>query len=115
MNRGKRSTRGWILGALLAMSTPSLGVPAYQQPPAARGGGRGRGPEGPKIIEVEKLRDSLFVLRRTPGRTWGTGLSGKTWPILDGDNGGSAAEVPDTLAKAARVKAHAKMIYEETK
>ena len=31
-------------------------------------------------------------------------FSGKTWPILDGNNGGSAVEIPDTLAKAARVK-----------
>jgi hypothetical protein len=31
-------------------------------------------------------------------------FSGKTWPILDGNNGGSAVEIPDTLGKAAKVK-----------
>ena len=31
-------------------------------------------------------------------------FSGKTWPILDANNGGSALEMPDTLAKAARVE-----------
>jgi glyoxylase-like metal-dependent hydrolase (beta-lactamase superfamily II) len=31
-------------------------------------------------------------------------FSGKTWAILDGNNGGSAVDLPDTLAKAANVK-----------
>ena len=65
MNRTKHSSRGWILGALLAIGTLSLGVSAYQQPPAA-GGGRGRGgPEGPKLIEVgEAQRQPVHAQRR---------------------------------------------------
>ena len=69
MNRTKRSSRGRILGALLAMGALSLGVSAYQQPPAAGGGGRGRGPEGPKLIEVQKLKDNLFMLKGGGGNT----------------------------------------------
>jgi len=68
MNRTKRSSRGRILGALLAIGGLSLGVSAYQQPPAGRGGG-GRGPEGPKLIEVQKLKDNLFMLRGGGGNT----------------------------------------------
>src|SRR6185503_8760788 len=41
---------------------------AYQQPPAGRGDG-GRGPEGPKLIEVQKLKDNLFMLRGGGGNT----------------------------------------------
>ena len=67
MKRTKRPSRGRILGALLAMGALSLGVSAYQQPPAGRGGGRG--PDGPKAIEVEKLKDNLFMLRGGGGNT----------------------------------------------
>src|SRR5476651_1723736 len=52
----KRST---ALGALLIIGTLSLGVTAYQ-PPAA---------DAPKVIEVEKVKDNLFVLRGGGGNT----------------------------------------------
>jgi len=56
--------RAAVLSALLAAGALSLTAAAYQQPPA--GGGRG-GPPGPPVVEVEKLKDNLFVLRGDGG------------------------------------------------
>jgi cyclase len=50
-------TRGSALGALLAVGALSLGVGAYQQP------------QGPKVVEVDKLKDNLFVLKGGGGNT----------------------------------------------
>lgn len=44
--------RGVVLGAIVAIGTLSLAVSAYQSPSPA-----------PKVLEVEKLRDNLFVLK----------------------------------------------------
>ena len=49
--------RGTVLAALLAVGSLSLAVSAYQQPPA------------PKVVEVEKLRDNLFMLKGGGGNT----------------------------------------------
>jgi cyclase len=51
--------RGIALGALILIGTLSLGVKAYQ-PPAA---------DAPKVIEVEKVKDNLYVLRGGGGNT----------------------------------------------
>src|SRR2546425_7071859 len=48
-----------FLFALLAVGASSLGVRAYQQAAVAQ--------PAPKIIEVEKLKDNLFVLRGRGG------------------------------------------------
>ena len=53
--------RGIALAVLLGIGGLSLGVTAAQQPPA----------NGPKVVEVEKLKDNLFVLR-------GAGAGGNT-------------------------------------
>jgi len=53
--------RGIVLGALLTFGTLSFAVAAYQQPP---GGG---GQQAPRVVEVEKLKDNLFVLRGMGG------------------------------------------------
>ena len=52
--------RASVLAGLIGAGALTLAV-AAQQPPAP-GGGRGQ-PQGPKVIEVEKLKDNLFVLR----------------------------------------------------
>lgn len=49
--------RGIALGALLAVGALSLTIAAYQQPPA------------PKVVEVDKVRDNLFVLKGGGGNT----------------------------------------------
>jgi cyclase len=51
--------RGIALGALILIGTLSLGVKAYQ-PPAA---------DAPKVIEVEKVKDNLYVLRGGGGNS----------------------------------------------
>jgi glyoxylase-like metal-dependent hydrolase (beta-lactamase superfamily II) len=49
-----------FLTALVSVGTLSLGVAAFQQPPAAA---------APKVVEVEKLRDNLWMLKGGGGNT----------------------------------------------
>ncbi len=63
-----------ILFVLLAVGSLSLAVRAYQQPPAAAAG-----QQAPKVVEVDKLKDNLFVLR-------GNGGGGNT-AVFVGTNG----------------------------
>jgi glyoxylase-like metal-dependent hydrolase (beta-lactamase superfamily II) len=51
-----------VLVALLAVGSLSLGVAAGQQPP-------GGAQPGPKVVEVEKLKDNLFVFKGGGGNT----------------------------------------------
>jgi cyclase len=53
-----------VLFALVAAGSMSLAVAAYQQPPAAGG----QAP-APKVVDVEKLRDNLFMLKGGGGNT----------------------------------------------
>ena len=50
--------RAPVLIALVAVGSLSLAVSAYQQAP----GGRGQQAPAPKVVEVQKLRDNLFML-----------------------------------------------------
>ena len=49
-----------FLATLVTVGALSLGVAAFQQPPAAA---------APKVVEVEKLRDNLFMLKGGGGNT----------------------------------------------
>jgi glyoxylase-like metal-dependent hydrolase (beta-lactamase superfamily II) len=51
--------RGLILGLLVAVGALSLTVRAYQAPQA----------QGPKVVEVDKVKDNLFVLKGGGGNT----------------------------------------------
>src|SRR5688572_26606196 len=51
-----------VLGAVIAAGSMSIAVGAYQQPP-------GGGAQAPRVIEVEKVKDNLFVLRNGGGNT----------------------------------------------
>lgn len=51
--------RGLVLGLLAAVGALSLTVTAYQQPPQ----------QGPKVVEVDKVKDNLFVLKGGGGNT----------------------------------------------
>jgi cyclase len=53
-----------VLVVLLAVGSLSLAVAAYQQPPA-----RGGQPPAPRVVEVEKLRPNLFMLKGGGGNT----------------------------------------------
>jgi glyoxylase-like metal-dependent hydrolase (beta-lactamase superfamily II) len=59
---GRRSA---VLGVLL-LCGGSIAAAAYQAP---GGGGRGRGADGAQVIQVDKLKDNLFVLRGGGGNT----------------------------------------------
>jgi cyclase len=52
-------TRRTALGTLLAVGALSLAVSAYQSP----------SPAAPKVVEVEKVKDNLFVLKGGGGNT----------------------------------------------
>ena len=62
-----KSTRCKALGALLIVGVAGIGTSAVQQPPAGRG--RGLAPPGPPVIEVEKLKENLFLLKGGGGNT----------------------------------------------
>jgi cyclase len=50
-----------LLATLVSVGALSLGVAAFQQPPA--------GAAAPRVVEVEKLRDNLFMLKGGGGNT----------------------------------------------
>src|SRR5262245_11551404 len=50
-----------FLAALVTVGSLSLGLAAFQQPPA--------GANAPKVVEVEKLRDNLWMLKGGGGNT----------------------------------------------
>lgn len=52
--------RSIVLGALIAVGALSLSVTAYQTPAQ---------PAAPKVVEVEKLKDNLFMLKGGGGNT----------------------------------------------
>jgi cyclase len=56
-------TRGIVLGTLMAAGGFTLAVSAYQAPPAASP------TPGPKVVEVEKVKDNLFMLKGGGGNT----------------------------------------------
>ena len=49
--------RSMVLGVILALGAASVGVRAYQQA------------QGPKVVEVEKLKDNLYMLKGGGGNT----------------------------------------------
>ena len=68
--------RALVLGALVATGLLSAAVAAYQQPT-----------EKPKLIEVEKLRENLFVLRGGGGNT-GVFVTSTGVVVVDSKNPG---------------------------
>jgi cyclase len=60
-------TRRQTLGALLIVGVAGIAVSASQQATAGRG--RGLAPAGPPVVEVEKLKDNLFLLKGGGGNT----------------------------------------------
>jgi glyoxylase-like metal-dependent hydrolase (beta-lactamase superfamily II) len=73
-----------LLGTLIAIGTLSLGLRAYQQPP------------GPKVIEVEKVRDNLYMLKGGGGNTAVfVGANGVT--VVDAKNPGWGQPILDKI------------------
>ncbi|HEX3704215.1 MAG TPA: MBL fold metallo-hydrolase, partial [Vicinamibacterales bacterium] len=76
--------RGMLLGTLIAIGTLSLGLRAYQQP------------TGPKVIEVEKVRDNLYMLKGGGGNTAVfVGANGVT--VVDAKNPGWGQPILDKI------------------
>jgi cyclase len=78
--------RGIVFGALILVGALSLGVKAYQ-PPAA---------DAPKVIEVEKVKDNLYVLRGGGGNT-AVFLTASGVVVVDAKNPGWGKPILDKI------------------
>jgi glyoxylase-like metal-dependent hydrolase (beta-lactamase superfamily II) len=76
--------RGILLGALIAVGALSLGARAYQQPP------------GPKVIEVDKVKDNLYVLKGGGGNT-AVFVGAKGVTVVDAKNPGWGQPILDKI------------------
>ena len=61
--------RAFVLSVLLAGGVLTLALSASQQPAPARGAAGGQGANAPRVVEVEKLRDNLWMLKGGGGNT----------------------------------------------
>ena len=78
-------TRAHVLGVLIAVGTCSLAIEA--QPPAQ---------QGPKVVEVEKVKDNLFMLKGGGGNTAVyVGANGVT--VVDAKNPGWGQPILDKI------------------
>lgn len=82
--------RACVLTLVVVVGALSAAIAAHQQPS-----------DKPKIIEVEKLHDNLFVLR-------GTGGGGNTAVFI-------TSTVAQTEAQLARLRANVEIVYNEIK
>ncbi len=78
--------RGIVFGALILIGALSLGVKAYQ-PPAAY---------APKVIDVEKVKDNLYVLRGGGGNT-AVFLTADGVVVVDAKNPGWGKPILDKI------------------
>jgi len=51
-----------VLGVLVVVGGLSLAATGFQAPPAGGGQGRGRGPQGPPVAQIEKVTDNLYEI-----------------------------------------------------
>jgi cyclase len=65
--------RGITLGVVIGFGALSMAVAGFQNPPAGAGQGRGegtgRGPQGPPVAEIEKVKDNLYMISGGGGNT----------------------------------------------
>ena len=80
--------RSLVLCALLAVSALSMVVAAQQ-------GGRG-GPQPPRVVEVEKLKDNLYVLKGGGGNT-AVFITGAGVVVVDAKNPGWGQPILDKI------------------
>ena len=78
--------RGIVFGALILIGALSLGVKAYQ-PPAA---------DAPKVVDVEKVKDNLYVLRGGGGNT-AVFLTATGVVVVDAKNPGWGKPILDKI------------------
>jgi cyclase len=82
--------RALVLGALVTVGLLSAAVAAYQQPT-----------EKPKLIEVDKLRDNLFVLRGGGGNT-GVFITSTGVVVVDSKNPGWGQPLLDKIKELTK-------------
>jgi cyclase len=78
--------RGIVLGALLAVGAVSWTVAGYQQPAA----------NAPKVIDVDKVKDNLFVLKGGGGNT-AVFVTADGVVVVDAKNPGWGAPILDKI------------------
>jgi cyclase len=62
--------RGMVLSALITVGVLSIAVSGFQNPPAAAPAqGRGRGPAGPPMLEIKKVKENLWMITGAGGNT----------------------------------------------
>ena len=79
-------SRGLLLGMLVAVGALSLGVGAYQQPPA----------DASRVVEVEKVKDNLYVLKGGGGNT-AAFITATGVVVVDTKNAGWGQPILDTI------------------
>jgi cyclase len=78
-----------LLASLLTVGSLSIGIAAFQQPPAAN---------APKVVEVEKLRDNLYMLKGGGGNT-AVFIRTDGITVVDTKNPGWGAPILDAIKK----------------
>src|SRR5215467_2661938 len=61
--------RVMVLSVLVVVGGLSLAATGFQGPPAGGGQGRGRGPQGPPVAQIEKVKDNLYEITGGGGNT----------------------------------------------
>ena len=82
-----------VLCGLIAAGALTMTAAAYQQPPG--GGGRG-GQQAPRVVEVDKVKDNLFVLRGGGGNT-GVFVMANGVAVVDTKNPGWGQPILDKI------------------
>ena len=82
--------RGLALAALLAAGSVSISVAAFQQPPA--------GPQAPRVVEVDKLKDNLYVLKGGGGNS-SVFITANGVVVVDTKNPGWGQPLLDAIRK----------------
>src|SRR2546426_4303905 len=77
--------RALVLGVLIGVGALSLAATAYQAPP-----------QGPKVIEVEKLKDNLFLLKGGGGNT-AVFVNANGVTVIDAKNPGWGQTILDKI------------------
>ena len=80
-----------MLGFLIATGALSLTVAAFQQPPAG-------GQQAPMVVEIDKLKDNLFVMKGGGGNS-SVFITAKGVVVVDTKNPGWGQPLLDAIRR----------------